>query len=598
MHYEERRLTAPKRTTIPNVIVFIDTETTETSLTAKKHELKFKSGCMIIDELTPDIRAINRRIFYINSIDDFYLSIEELSAHYPKLTVFGHNLGFDLRILGAFHRFTTQGYLSSAPIINNRIFIWRVSKKRHTINFIDTANLGVTTVDELGRIIGLPKLNIDFDVASKAELDVYCLRDCEIIERFVIEYLRFIVHYNLGGFKPTIASQALHTYLYRFYKSTITLHRLPKVLDLELSGYHGGRTEVFQLGTLPKQDYTILDINSMYAHILTVCGFPTKLIRYIEKPGTKTGIILSNEYYHIAEVVIKTDQPIYPKIINNRLCFPIGKFTTVLHQAELEYALKHNHILKAIRIAVYEKSKLFDSYAEFFLSERHKHKQANNDIWSNICKLYNNSLYGKFGQKGYKRIKIGTLGKEQFGRQPYTDHIRNRKGQFIIWNGQAIDEYQKGIARHSSPAIAGAVTAYARMLLWKYITLARLDNVYYSDTDSLMVNDLGFEALKGYIDSTQHGLLKVVGTEQDVRIFGLKDYKFGKIEHIKGIKSNARRLKSERFEQWQFSSVRSWLNSGGQGTVILSRVIKQRKHKYSKGIPDDNTGRVKPFSLD
>lgn len=597
--HRAKSINVPKRKTIPHSLLFLDTETIEQDETSDTKQLVFKSGCMIFVELDDKLLIKSREVYNIYEIEDFYDYLEQLSITHNNISIFAHNLGFDLRILHCFHRLSADGWKSKAPIINNRLFLWTLRYNHRVLDFVDTANLGVSTVEELGRIIGKPKLDIDFNIATKLELEMYCQRDCEIIEEFVIEYLRFLLHYSLGGFKKTIASQALHTYLYRFYRNDIFPHRLPSILELENEGYHGGRTEAFYIGKLPTDNYTLLDINSMYASILASCAMPANLISFKSGTISKIPDKIMEHHYVIAKVILRTKVPAYPKIIDNRLCFPTGVFSTVLHHAELSYACKRGDVLRVLCYAAYTKVKVFTDYANFFLNERSKHKATGNTIWDDICKKFNNSLYGKMAQHGYRRKTIDRVSTELFGRLPYNDHIRNTHGQFIIWNGQVIDEYRQGLARHSCMAIAGAVTAYGRMILFELGTVAGLENWFYCDTDSLMVNSQGFENLKGYIEPTEVGKLKVVSISENVYIHGAKDYKFGDIERIKGIKSKAVRLKEDTFEQWNFQSVLAWLNGGGQGTVRLTRVVKHRKSEYKKGkLSEYKYGRVTPFCLD
>lgn len=578
--------------------MFLDTETNEVQDTSDTKHLIFKSGCLIFVNLDTNMNIIYREVYYLYTADDFYEYIEKLSTDNNLITVFAHNIGFDLRILKAFHTLHILGWKSKAPIINNRLFIWNTTKNKKSIQYIDTANLGVSTVEELGKIIGLPKLDIDFNTATKQEIDMYCRRDCEIIELFVLEYLRFIVHYGLGGFRATIASQSLHTFLYKFYKDNIFPHRLPKVIDLEERSYHGGRTEAFYLGKLPQNTYALLDINSMYAYILSKMAMPINLVGYRENKGLSTEYIMNSKQYIIAECLIDTNEAVYPLVMNNRLCFPTGRFKVVLHQPELEYAIQHKHLIKVYSYAIYRSEVVFSDYANFFLNERAKQKDANNKIWDDICKKYNNALYGKYAQHGYKRKVLDSVSTELFGRLPYFNHITGESGQFIVWNGTVIDEYRKGLARHSCLAIAGAVTAYGRIMLWELGKIAGLDNWFYCDTDSLMVNTQGAVNLLPFIDNKTTGKLKLVKLSEHVIINGAKDYVFGSTIRIKGIKEKAIRLKEDTFEQWNFQSVIAWLNGGGDGTVKLTKVIKHRKRVYNKGIVKDGiSGRVFPYHL-
>lgn len=586
----------PKRHKVPHELLFLDTETIENYETDTTRQLTFKSGCMIFVRLSDDLSITEREIFYLYSIADFYDYLDKITESCKSLIIFAHNIGFDLRVIEAFHRLAEYGWKSSPPIINNRLFIWQAKHGKHTLDFIDTANLGVSTVEELGRIIGKPKLSIDFNIASITELEIYCLRDCEIIEEFIIEYLRFIKYYDLGGFRKTIASQALHTFLYRFYDDNIYPHRLPKVLELEQAAYFGGRTEAFHIGELPDDTYAMLDINSMYASILLSCKMPNNLKAFREGKQIRKNPIPTEDSYIIADCLLKTDTNAFPLIADNKLCFYTGRFRACLHDAEYRYALNNGYIIKVFRYAEYSALVLFEDYARFFLNERAKHKASGNTIWDDICKKFNNSLYGKFAQHGYRRKKIDTISDKRFGRLPYFDHTTQTAGQFITWDGNVINEYKKGLANHSCIAIAGAVTAYGRMMLFQLGQIAGNKNWFYCDTDSLIVNCKGACNLLSFIDNKKTGALKLVKLSTHVHIYGAKDYKFGNIVRIKGIKENAIRLADNSFEQWQFQSVLAWLNAGGAGTIKITKVVKHRKTSYKKGIVNVD-GSVSPIQL-
>lgn len=596
MSYEYLPLRVPKEKQYPTALLFLDTETHEDEIDANTHQLNFASGCIIFDEIDGNMHPIKREATELNTIDDFYIMLEFYLKSYKKITVFAHNLGFDLRVLYAFHRLSGTEYLTRAPIINQRIFIWSVRTKDRLVHFIDTANLGVSSVEQLGNDIGLPKLEIDFSDFTLGEMKQYCYRDCEIIEKFVLDYLKFLSDNSLGGFCSTLASQALHSYLYRFYDNNLFHHNIKSITDFEKQAYHGGRTEMFRYGKLPKDDYHILDINSMYASIMCDYNLPYKISAYREGDKVSLSDKLLSTKYIIAECIVKTQEQCYPYVIDGFLCFPVGVFTTVLHDEEIRHAVSANHLVRINRFAAYDKDKIFSKYANFFLNERTRNKIEGNESYSLISKLFSNSLYGKVAQRRYIRRKIDTVPDELFGRIPYTNHINGRTGQIIIWNGSVIDEFTDGYSTHTELFTAGAITANGRMMLNNIRSMADIEHVFYCDTDSIMTDNTGLSNLSAMIDASHPGLLKIEKSAQNVEIFGPKDYIFGNKAKTKGIKESAIRLKDGRFEQWNFQSVKAWLRDGAEGSVKLSRVIKHRQGLFNKGVPGDD-GWIIPFTV-
>ena len=125
---------------------------------------------------------------------------------------------------------------------------------------------------------------------------------------------------------------------------------------------------------------------------------------------------------------------------------------------------------------------------------------------------------------------------------------------------------------------------------------AGLDNVFYTDTDSLMVNRAGYEALDAYINSQLLGALKVEWTSEDVVIHGLKDYEVdGKLK-AKGVRRDAEHTAPGVFTQEQFRGIEGMIRDGDLDRILIRRVSKRLTRRYQKGVVSDS-GRVFPLRL-
>jgi hypothetical protein len=131
--------------------------------------------------------------------------------------------------------------------------------------------------------------------------------------------------------------------------------------------------------------------------------------------------------------------------------------------------------------------------------------------------------------------------------------------------------------------------------------------VYYTDTDSLFTNKIGYERLnrKGYIDNNAIGKLKLEGTSNRITIFGPKDYEFGMARVTKGIRKNAVALCGEcgqplsgrrgagcsthitenvsSYRQVQFEGIKGVLRRENSPHIDVSTVVKTLKREYLKG---------------
>ena len=122
------------------------------------------------------------------------------------------------------------------------------------------------------------------------------------------------------------------------------------------------------------------------------------------------------------------------------------------------------------------------------------------------------------------------------------------------------------------------------------------ENVFYIDTDSLTVNETGFDNLKDELDEFELGRLQVQEVANNVEIRGAKDYKFGDKEKIKGIKKDAIDLGNNQYSQLHFMKTRSMMRNQISDKAVIKQITKKLKRIYDKGRVDD-TGYVSPYVL-
>lgn len=592
----EGRLSSLVSSQIPRELLFFDTETFINPIDDKISELPFRLGAAIHVTLDNDLRAMKRKVFKLYSVDDFIETICYYERKKSKLYVFAHNIKFDIMVLNLVHRLHEEGFTSKPPIINGRQFIWIVQRDSYKVVFLDTANYGVMSVSQLGSIIAHDKGTVDFDNVDDDTLMSYCIRDVEILENFILEFIRFLVTNNLGSFRYTIASQALTAFRTSLHDRLPYLHKENKVFLLEESAYHGGRTEAFYIGQLPHDDYYYIDVNSMYPHVMVNSDLPDELMGYDLNPPVEYLPVRLKRFYVIADVTIETDKPFCCIVKGAKLIFPVGQFRTTLHHKELDYALRYASIKQVHRCAVYSRHNPFRNYVDFFYRLKQQSNTHETKLWRFIAKLFLNALYGKFGQKQPHREDTAREGFNGVFRETGFNHDTGKSFTELHWFGKVFEEYREGETSFSHRALAGAITANARMYLWQLIEDAGLDNVYYCDTDSLITNQTGYQALQHYLDDNELGKLKLEEQSRDVTIYGAKDYKFGDITRKKGVPPSAKEIAADKWEYLQFLGFISWLNNGAVDLPTTTLRTKSRISKYNKGIVSE-TGKVYPIRL-
>jgi hypothetical protein len=539
--------------------------------------------------------------YELKTIDDFWKLLDKLNYAKTKLYVFAHNMAYDYAIL------KLDTYISSRRLeITMRVIDSVFIIKAGGLEFLSSTNYYRQTLKELGIIFGLSKMDSpDFEKVSDEKLMTYCIRDTQVLTTIIKQHIAFVISNDLGSFKPTIAGQAMTAFRHRFMHDDLLVHNEPDILLMEKQSYRGGRCEAFRIGTF--HDVTCLDINSMYPYVMKSFSFPTKLISpkiSFDVPESKIRKAIEENIFILADCYVVLKEPCIA-LKSEKLLFPIGKIHCVLTSPEIEFLLNNpdcGTILSFDECVFYQTASIFSEYVDFFY---HLKCESENEAIRAMAKVMLNSLYGRFGMRGHSESKLMP---DSFEKTTFLDIMLKNDileiddgnyGKYVKL-GDDIYHVQKrdgDYARDSIPIIASAVTAYARMMLWKLIQKAGRKNVIYVDTDSLFVTSEGLDNLNDEIEPSGLGKLKVEKSGT-CTIKGCKDYTFnGKIK-LKGVKHDAKKISDDTYIQSQFETKHRRYSEGTKdGIVIVRQVKKKLSRNYDKGIVAMN-GDVSPIVFD
>ena len=623
-------MTPIKQIQYPTNLLFFDTETKAHKLKRKpKSEFhKFWFGHVLAYRREANIRT---RIIDqpIKSVDAFWkLIINRLDPKRP-LWCFAHNIIFDLTILDCWQRADEYGIEIDMPVLDDPPVIICCSHERGKVNFIDTFNYWKCSVSDIGVSLGTPKLKLPKSPELSPKWLAYCRQDVHILGRAIDQLIRWLSDNDLGPLSYTIASIALNTYKHRFMPTnTIHIHDNDQLLSLERRAYHGGLTHSYFLGAVSGPIYK-LDVNSLYPSVM-LNNYPVQPISSPHVSTKRELLRAMHDHGAVAECVIDTNDHPYPVHDGHRLLEAVGHYRTVLCGQELYDALENDHVYSLGRVQLYELADIFSKYVNYFWTKRLEYKAANNGVGSMFCKYLLNSLYGKFGQRSTIWVDLNydmltSLYQQQGLEIPSDYDNENCLPDFSFginhWqplnypepltlrfiNGSLQIKQVQGDHHESSPIIAAYVTSYARSQMRGLRQISGEKNSFYTDTDSLFVNQRGFDNLqrKKQISSDRLGKLKLEEILTKLTIFGPKDYVTNNARVIKGIRKDAVPLcpaclepLSKRqycntckkpyinvttFQQIQFEKVKSILRREPLPYIEIKQIVKTLSRKYNKG---------------
>lgn len=580
----QHRIKDNKKCELPYHYLFFDTETRQKDIGQGSLQHFLKLGVALYWRRRPDRDKSQLKWQKFTKPSQFWDFVEAQVPSKSRLVIIAHNLEFDMGIVQGFKQLQKRGYQPTKLIIDSRRQIWKFRNGDKTLLFLDNMNYFRSSLKVLGESIGEAKLSMPSDSESLSHWWAYCEQDVRVMYKAWQFWLTFIIDNDLGNFGLTIASQAFNAYRHRFMSQPIYIHTSNKAVRLERSAYRGGRNECFQLGELPQQQYHLLDINSQYPYVMSTNDYPTNLKSTGKQLSLEQLRAYLKTYSVIAEVVVDTPEPCFAVKHRGKLLFPIGSFRATLTSSELRYGLFYGYVKSVGNYSLYEKGRIFEDYVKFFYGKRQGFQQDGNKVYGYLCKLLLNSLYGKFGQKSEVWEKVGMDYAREYDYWTEFDYEAKETHTYRAVN--YVVEERKGYDEgyNSLVSIPAEITANARLYLWQLIKQAGLANVFYCDTDSILVNDEGLKALAPMLSRGELGKLKVQSHPTKVVIRGLKDYIMDGTDKIKGIPKNAEKVSDDSFFVYRSVGIRSGLHNKDINKVVWVRTLKNLTRLYDKGI--------------
>ena len=536
------------------------------------------------------------KIEYVETKEEFYDVMTNVLFEFRFVNLIAHNVGYDIGAIDIFTYLHDHDFKCNVFSPNRGSYYIRFSKDGFSLNIIDNLNYFSGTLAELGSELDIPKLKMPKKPKITKKFIEYCKNDVKILSSGLIELSKITSKYNVGQLEITRAKMTFQIFQKYFLKNYIKIHNNRKILDLEYAAYVGGRTEMFYHGIHNKGMKYYVDFNSLYPSVMRKNKFSTKL-RY-----TFCGITVEslkdkmNRYNAVARVRIHTDIPIFPKKIKNMIIFPVGKFTTVLANAELEEALKRGMVKQVYSGALYHREEIFTEFVDHFHILKSRYKAQNKKIFTYFGKLMLNSLYGKFAQKIPNLIPTGQTSTKRYDLISCWNYNTHEWSHEKTINHHVYKETDKEVSPLSVPIVAAEVTSLARMKLWAAIEKAGLENIFYTDTDSLIVNKAAYAALKPQVKNGKLGYLELENTSKTMEIRGLKDYVFGATQRIKSVPRNALALGNNTYEFLYFATTKDVLSQVENPRMYTVKIKKTMERIVKKGVYQRNK-RVVPWRL-
>lgn len=534
---------------------------------------------------------------------EFSEFVNRIAEREGNIALIAHNHNFDMRTTGIDIELVKRyGWNVKYGSLKTGGFIVMFRKGDKSIYGWDTLNVFPDSLENLSKYTKTKKVEIeDFTNVDDETLMKRCYNDVMITYEVVELYKRISKELNIKML-PTLSQMSI---LYLLEKNLVDMRFSYSdhisFIGESIQSYRGGRTEIFYQGTIKEPVY-VLDVNSLYPYVMYQYSYPIKLYKMLTNPGVDEIYGYIKQGFNVlADTEMNFDGEIGVKY-NDRLVFPKGYGRVSINTQEVKYAIENKLIREIKRAWIFKSSRLFESMKELY-EKRKQFKSEGRDDLQFMVKILMNSGYGRFG---YQR----ELSFQYNGDEPYEllVNIANEYGLLgtIHWlvTGYLI-VLNKVLIADVLPIIAAEVSANGRMYITNYKLLVEKygGKVYYMDTDSLFVDQRGYEILNshGAINPNEFGKLKHEKTYDILHINAPKNYKGyyqGKLisDKKKGISKYALEIEDNVYKQEQSLGVAMSRDVIDYG-LIWYDVIKKNSNKYDKGIVRED-GSVEPLLLE
>ena len=258
----------------------------------------------------------------------------------------------------------------------------------------------------------------------------------------------------------------------------------------------------------------VIDVNSLYPFTMKKAkipyGYPLGVIDFpkekeVKRLAHKDNCVCICKIEDVCGFLKNDKLPIIPKNRNLKRSNLSNYYSELYHKSFIvnyeEFELYKDHyniesykitqcvVLRAV------KGEIFEDYINYFYKLKQEATLSGDEVLREISKLFQNSLYGKFGTNP-KKDNIFRFFNDNINKW---DKITNEEYYFINENGEKQFCRMSKEADWIYPFVALCITSYARMYLIDLIDKIPYQCFLYCDTDSIHFIDNDIYGLKDMI---------------------------------------------------------------------------------------------------
>lgn len=504
--------------------------------------------------------------------DDFWKFLATKRDLHKCTWVFGHNLGYDLTLLKIWDWLDSGAATLVDCVLEDPPTIITVRMGKRLVKFVDTLNYWRLSVPDLAKCMQSTRVDMVQGLSRQSPDSEVCKWHVSVIEQAVLRLIHRTSEMLHCSFRATAASLSWAAWKSCFLAKKLPLHSQPLARKLERASYFGGRVLVERVGSI-REPVSVLDVQSLYPSVMATSDLPCRLVKHTRllKPAELAAAL--RDYDAVADVSLGYGCYNFPVRTAGVPDFSNDPGRTCLAGDELRLAANSGQIRYVHEATLYQRCNIFASFVRHFWRLRKSATEAGNRADAMIWKLFLNSLYGKFAQKGRRWSDAPHIFSR--GRYKYWWHTLAGSKSFVRCRdlaGKVETEETGPEPQQAAPAIAAAITANARVRMETDFHICGAANVLYSDTDSIHTLLPGRERLErvGRVRAGVLGFLRQVTHGHNATYWGRQHYKVGNTLVCSGLKATAVEVSDGIYLQDARQGIEHSLEMGNLSEVVVA----------------------------
>jgi hypothetical protein len=496
--------------------------------------------------------CLQRSTFRFETATEMWEAISSFTRSGRRTVLYAHNLNYDLRISLALSVLPALGWQMKDMRLDGRGSWSKWTREKASLILCDSASIFPVKLQDLGNLLGIPKLPLP-PSSQRERLFERCERDVAILTDAVIRYVSWMRTGILGNWQMTGASQAWSHWRHGHYTHKILIHNDDEALAAERAAMHAGRCEAWRWGTYSDDVYFEYDWQNSYPRIARDVGVPTRLAGTIRAPSSDRIHRLQDKYCVIAEVSISTATPCVPVSYEGRVLWPTGNFTTTLWDSEIDLLRECNADFRVRKAWIYDRRPALKDWAEWILSSLNSLDSGIEPWQKLILKHWSRALIGRFGMR-YRSWEPFASTTEMKVCMSTLLNLENGKLSELLQVGG--DVFTSGDLKEiddGCPQVTSYIMSVARAKLWRAIQQIGTQNVYYMDTDSVVVNSAGHKVIQLAGGQGIFEGLRSKGRYKSIQLFGPRAIILDKRPTVAGMPKRSVEVEDRRWlgEVWR-----------------------------------------------